>query len=197
MHPCMAAAAASSASPQQRTLTPSMMVAPMPITTQSSMVAACTVAPGPMVTRLPITVGSACGSTARQGQLCSGCLLAWAAVHSQACPATAQVRSALPASTQPLGCRQRSGTDACTSSWAGANAAAQVLARAAGMRTLPAALCLATWISTLSCTLVFSPIDTLLTSPAAQRRAGRQARVRQRLSRGSAAAQQGRPAAGA
>lgn len=42
------------------TLAPSMMVAPMPITQQSSIVAAWMVAPGPIVTLLPMTVGRAC-----------------------------------------------------------------------------------------------------------------------------------------
>ena len=44
---------------KQRTFAPSMTVAPMPTTTQSSMVAAWMVAPGPMVTLLPMRVGSA------------------------------------------------------------------------------------------------------------------------------------------
>ena len=43
-----------------------MMVAPMPTTTQSSIVAAWMVAPGPIVTLLPITVGRACRQARRQ-----------------------------------------------------------------------------------------------------------------------------------
>lgn len=44
-----------------------MMVAPMPTTTQSAMVAAWIVAPGPIVTLLPMTMGSAWGGRERAG----------------------------------------------------------------------------------------------------------------------------------
>ncbi len=131
-----------------------MIVAPMPITTQSSIVAACTVAPGPIVTRLPITVGSACGM-GKQGSVSHSSASCWRHSHCSL-PARMHCKPGVALQTR---CAQRleAGSSIRLSHWCFS-------------LTLPAALCLATWINTLSCTLVLSPIVTLLTSPAARQR---------------------------
>lgn len=146
---------------QGRTLAPSMIVAPMPTTTQSAMVAAWMVAPGPIVTLLPMVVGMACQGAGRGGEGADGgAREAWewrpeqrrSSGERRRCPGFRRAGSVIcrPAQAALRLAKQPARLDSCPSS----------------PPTLAATLCLATWITTFSCTLVFSPMLTLLTSPA-------------------------------